>query len=64
MGWPLAKCLLWGLILVVQLHGHTGCLEEERMGLLKIKEFVINSNADYVDYLLPSWAEKGDNTVR
>ncbi|GMY38346.1 receptor-like protein 13 isoform X7 [Fagus crenata] len=44
------------LILVVQLHGHTGCLEEERMGLLKIKEFVINSNAVYVDYLLPSWA--------
>ena len=56
MVWPLVKSVLWGLIVAVQLHGHTGCLEEERMGLLEIKEFV-RLNANDVDRVLPSWAD-------
>ena len=49
MGWPiLVKCLLWGLIVLIQIHGHRGCFEEERMGLIEIKEFV-RSNGNDVD---------------
>lgn len=49
--------LLWGLIItVVQIHGHGGCFEEERMGLLQFKEFVRTSGAD-ADRLLPSWVD-------
>ena len=55
MGWPiLVKCLLWGLIVLIQIHGHRGCFEEERMGLIEIKEFV-RSNGNDVDHLLHSW---------
>ena len=48
------KCLLWGLIVLVHLHGLRGCFEEERMALLEIKgEFVLESFED----LLPSWVD-------
>ncbi|KAM4113367.1 hypothetical protein ACJW30_05G215700 [Castanea mollissima] len=43
MGQSLVKCLLWGLIVLVHLHGHRGCFEEERMGLLEIKEEFVRS---------------------
>ena len=44
---PLNKERLW-----FNFHGYIRGLEEERMALLEIKEFV-SSNADYVDHLLP-----------
>ncbi|KAL4629143.1 hypothetical protein ACB092_05G287300 [Castanea dentata] len=43
MGRSLVKCLLWGLIVLVHLQGHRGCFEEERMGLLEIKEEFVRS---------------------
>ncbi|KAK7829535.1 receptor-like protein 9a [Quercus suber] len=49
------KCLTWGLIVQIQIRGHRGCFEEERTGLLEIKEFV-RSNGNDVDHLLHSWA--------
>ncbi|XP_075666491.1 receptor-like protein 14 isoform X2 [Castanea sativa] len=57
MGRSLVKCLLWGLIVLVHLHGHRGCFEEERMGLLEIKEEFVrsNPNATIKDHLSPSW---------
>ena len=49
------KCLLWGLIVLVHLHGHRGCFEEERMGLLEIKEeFVRSTPNKTIAYFLPS----------
>uniref|UniRef100_A0A7N2LUQ8 Leucine-rich repeat-containing N-terminal plant-type domain-containing protein n=1 Tax=Quercus lobata TaxID=97700 RepID=A0A7N2LUQ8_QUELO len=68
MGRSLVKCLLWGLIVLVHLHGHRGCFEEERMGLLEIKEEFARStpNATIRDhlppslaraYILPSWVD-------
>ena len=56
MGWSLVKNLLWGLTVLVQLHGHRGFFEEERMGLLEIKEFV-RSSPNVTNYLLPSWVD-------
>ncbi|KAM4113359.1 hypothetical protein ACJW30_05G215000 [Castanea mollissima] len=55
MGWSLVKSLLWGLTVLVQLHRHRGCFEEERMGLLEIKEFVRSSPNVTNHHLLPSW---------
>ncbi|KAL0012857.1 hypothetical protein SO802_007965 [Lithocarpus litseifolius] len=71
MGRSLVKCLLWGLIVLVHLHGHRGCFEEERMGLLEIKkEFVRsipNVTFEYFSpprvyhpfggHILPSWVD-------
>ena len=57
MGWSLVKNLLWGLTVLVQLHGHRGCFEEERMGLLEIKEFV-RSSPNVTNHLLPSWIDE------
>ena len=56
MGRSLVKWLLWGLIVLVHLHGHRGCFEEERMGLLEIKEEFVRStpNATIRDHLFPS----------
>ena len=50
------KSLLWGLIVLVQLHGYRGCFDEERMGLLEIKEFV-RFSPNVTDHLLPSWVD-------
>ena len=52
MGRSLVKCLLWGLIVLVHLHGLRGCFEEERMALLEIK----GGFASFED-LLPSWVD-------
>ena len=38
MEWPLEKALLWALVLFVQIHEHRGCIEEERINLLELKE--------------------------
>ena len=57
MGWSLVKSLLWGLTVLVQLHRHRGCFEEERMGLLEIKEFVRSSTNVTDHHLLPSWVD-------
>ena len=56
MGRSLVKCLLWGLMVLVHLHGHRGCFEKERMGLLEIKEEFVRStpNATIRDHLFPS----------
>ena len=59
------KCLLWGLIVLVHLHGHRGCFEEERMGLLEIKkDFVRSTPNETITYIprsrvsiLPSWVD-------
>ncbi|XP_075666070.1 receptor-like protein 14 [Castanea sativa] len=58
MGRSLVKCLLWGLIVLVHLHGHRGCFEEERKGLLEIKEFVRSSRNITNHHLLPSWVDE------
>ena len=67
MGRSLVKWLLWGLIVLVHLHGHRGCFEEERMGLLEIKEeFVRSTPNKTITYflhspprvnILPSWVD-------
>ncbi|KAL4629127.1 hypothetical protein ACB092_05G286800 [Castanea dentata] len=59
MGRSLVKCLLWGLIVLVHLHGHRGCFEEERMGLLEIKEEFVRSTPnktfqESIKFFLPS----------
>ncbi|KAL4629137.1 hypothetical protein ACB092_05G287000 [Castanea dentata] len=59
MGRSLVKWLLWGLIVLVHLHGHRGCFEEERMGLLEIKEEFVRSTPnetiqESIKYLIPS----------
>ena len=52
MGRSLVKWLLWGLIVLVHLHGLRGCFEEETMALLEIK----GGFASFED-LLPSWVD-------
>ncbi|XP_042952936.1 receptor like protein 21-like isoform X6 [Carya illinoinensis] len=60
------KALLWVLVVFVQTSEYMGCLEEERIGLLHLKSFLIISiqplKAYNLDYLLPSWVnhEKSD----
>ena len=57
------KSLLWGLIVLVQIHGHRGCFEEERMDLLEIKEFVRFNKYVDKDHLLPSWVDNHEVSV-
>ncbi|XP_012073127.2 receptor-like protein 15 isoform X2 [Jatropha curcas] len=54
MDFFLSKCLLFGFILSLQIHGYFGCFEEERLALLDFKVFV-QFNGDDADRLLPSW---------
>ena len=63
MGRSLVKCLLWGLIVLVHLHGHRGCFEEERMGLLEIKKEFVRSFPKVFGRmdLLPSWVDDHKN---
>ncbi|XP_041016838.1 receptor-like protein 15 isoform X1 [Juglans microcarpa x Juglans regia] len=56
--WSLVKCLMWALVIFVQIHEHEGCLEEERIGLLRVKAF-LKSNATIGDPL-PTWIEDAD----
>ncbi|KAG2675464.1 hypothetical protein I3760_12G005400 [Carya illinoinensis] len=55
------KALLWVLVVFVQTSEHMGCLEEERIGLLHLKSFLIISirplKAYNSNYLLPSWVD-------
>ena len=55
------KSLQWGLIVLVQIHGHRGCFEEERMDLLAIKEFVRFNKFVDKDHLLPSWVDNHES---
>ncbi|KAK7826593.1 receptor-like protein 56 [Quercus suber] len=61
MGRSLVKCLLWGLIVLVHLHGHRGCFEDERKGLLEIKEFVRSSPNITDHHLLHSWVDEPES---
>ncbi|KAG7994251.1 hypothetical protein I3843_01G049300 [Carya illinoinensis] len=58
------KTLLWVLVVFVQTDEYMGCLEEERVGLLHLKSFLVISihPHTYSDDLLPSWVnhEKND----
>ncbi|KAG6619830.1 hypothetical protein I3842_Q078000 [Carya illinoinensis] len=56
--WSLVKCLMWALVIFVQIHEHKGCLEEERIGLLQLKAF-LKSNAE-IGNRFPSWIEDAD----
>ncbi|KAG6683297.1 hypothetical protein I3842_12G005800 [Carya illinoinensis] len=55
------KALLWVLVVFVQTSEYMGCLEEERIGLLHLKSFLIISirplKAYNSNYLLPSWVD-------
>ncbi len=52
------KSLLWALLLFAQIHEHSGCIEEERMGLIELKAF-LKSNINYTNrLLLPSWVNE------
>ena len=58
MGRSLVKWLLWGLIVLVHLHGHRGCFEEERVGLLEIKEEFVRSSPNVtIDFIFPPRGE-------
>ncbi|KAL7179984.1 hypothetical protein ACSBR1_043235 [Camellia fascicularis] len=44
---------------MVHLNGHSsGCLEEERRGLLEFKDFLKSNGAADADRILPTWVEK------
>ena len=52
-----SKYLTWVFILLlVQICGCKGCIEEEKMGLLEFKAF-LKMNDENVDFLLPSWTD-------
>ncbi|XP_041016837.1 receptor-like protein 13 [Juglans microcarpa x Juglans regia] len=56
--WSLVKFLMWGLVMFVQFSEYKGCLEEERIGLLRLKAFL---KSDYhIGHRLPSWIEDAD----
>ncbi|KAG2696104.1 hypothetical protein I3760_07G043200 [Carya illinoinensis] len=56
--WSLVKCLMWALVIFVQIHEHKGCLEEERIGLLQMKAF-LKSHYNIGNCPL-SWIEDAD----
>ncbi|XP_042987251.1 receptor-like protein 14 isoform X5 [Carya illinoinensis] len=56
--WSLVKCLMWALVIFVQIHEHKGCLEEERIGLLRLKAFL--KSHYHIGHRLPSWIEDAD----
>ncbi|KAF5464162.1 hypothetical protein F2P56_014258 [Juglans regia] len=51
------KALLWVLVVFVQIREHKGCLEEERIGLLQLKSFLMSNPYTSSDHLLRSWEE-------
>eukprot|EP00261_Vitis_vinifera_P036617 XP_019077860.1 PREDICTED: probable LRR receptor-like serine/threonine-protein kinase At4g36180 isoform X3 [Vitis vinifera] len=52
-----SKYLMWVFILLlVQICGCKGCIEEEKMGLLEFKAF-LKVNDEHTDFLLPSWID-------
>ena len=52
------KSLLWALLLFAQIHEHSGCIEEERMGLIELKAFLKSNINDTNRLLLPSWVNE------
>ena len=61
MEWSLVKSLLWALLLLVQIHEHRGCIEEERMGFIELKAFLNSNINDTNGLLLPSWVNETKN---
>ncbi|KAI7980460.1 Receptor-like protein 56 [Camellia lanceoleosa] len=60
MGWAFVGkfAIKWVLIVLVHLNGHSsGCLEEERKGLLELKDF-LKSNGAVADRILPTWIDR------
>ncbi|KAL7162249.1 hypothetical protein ACSBR2_042682 [Camellia fascicularis] len=60
MGWAFVGkfAIKWVLIVLAHLNGHSsGCLEEERRGLLEFKDFLKSNGAD-ADRILPTWVDK------
>ncbi|KAI7980944.1 Receptor-like protein 13 [Camellia lanceoleosa] len=60
MGWAFVGkfAIKWVLIVLVHLNGHSsGCLEEERRGLLELKDF-LKSNGAVADRILPTWTDR------
>ncbi|KAM4100512.1 hypothetical protein ACB094_05G072900 [Castanea mollissima] len=55
----LAKCIFWGIVVLVQIHGSRGCFKEEKLALLEIKAFIKSNGA--TDSLLRSWV--GDTEI-
>ena len=54
MEWrTLAKCIFWGIVVLVQIHVSRGCFKEEKLALLEIKAFIKSNGA--TDSLLRSW---------
>ncbi|GLT62571.1 hypothetical protein SLA2020_351950 [Shorea laevis] len=52
------KALLWGLLVFLQIHQHTGCFQEERIALLELKAFLKSNIIIYRDHrLLASWID-------
>ncbi|KAL6334202.1 hypothetical protein AAG906_006791 [Vitis piasezkii] len=52
-----SKYLMWVFILLlVQICGCKGCIEEEKMGLLEFKAF-LKLNDEHADFLFPSWID-------
>ena len=52
-----SKDLTWVfMLLLIQICGARGCIEEEKMGLLEFKAF-IKVNDVNADFLLPSWID-------
>lgn len=48
------KSLLWALLLFVQFHEYRGCIEEERVGLQKLKAFL---KPNYIRHA-PPWVKE------
>ncbi|KAK9266499.1 hypothetical protein L1049_021529 [Liquidambar formosana] len=57
MEWASAKHLMLVVIVLLQIHGHKGCFEEERMGLLELKAFLKSESTTDTDQFLPSWVD-------
>ncbi|KAK1571336.1 hypothetical protein Q3G72_015299 [Acer saccharum] len=52
-------CMLIVVALALQMHGNKGCLEKERIALLAIKPFIINTTFYYDErnYTVESWVD-------
>ena len=52
-----SKDLMWVfMLLLIQICGSKGCIEEEKMSLLEFKSF-LQLNNENADFLLPSWID-------
>lgn len=55
----LMKLSMWFVILTLfEMSGYKGCMEEERIGLLELKSFLISGcDREYTNYILNSWVD-------